>query len=228
MNSFSRNKNVWTHTLEKLAQPVEINSDWNKVPWKWITPLEVKEYMNPEPKHKPRVQAKVAYDKKAVYLIFRVEDRYVRCVRENYQDPVYKDSAVEFFFSPSNDPSKGYFNLEINCGGTALFRFRSEEKGTVPIPKSEFEQIEIAHSLPKVVDPEIEIEVIWTIEVRIPVDILKPYYPVTPPAPGAKWRANFYKIADESSHPHYLTWSKVDYPEPNFHLPQFFGTLVFK
>ncbi|MDT0677184.1 carbohydrate-binding family 9-like protein [Autumnicola musiva] len=228
MNSFSRNKNVVIHTLGKLTQPVEINNDWYKSPWEGIEPLEVKKYMGPKPVHKPRVQAKMAYDKEAVYVIFRVVDRYVRCVRTDYQNPVYKDSAVEFFFSPSKDPSKGYFNLEVNCGGTALFKFRSEEKGNVLIPESDFRQIDIAHSLPKVVDPEIKSEVIWTIEMRIPINILKQYYDVTPPAPRAKWRANFYKIADESSHPHYLTWSKVDYPKPNFHLPQFFGILVFE
>lgn len=218
---------IKSYTVEKLNHILEVNGDWNKAPWKDIRSLEVKEWMGFEPKHKPKVSAKLTYDKGAVYVIFRVEDRYVKCLRTSYQDEVYKDSAVEFFFSPSNDTSLGYFNLEINCGGTALYKFRSEERGTVLIPKSLFDEIEIAHSLPKIVNPEIESEVIWTIEMRIPLNILEKFYPLTKPASEVKWRANFYKIADDSSHPHYLTWAKVEHPKPNFHLPEFFGTLIF-
>lgn len=227
MNRCSKNKGSKIYTLLKLPHPIKINSDWSKPCWKEIEPLRVKNVMGSEPQHKPKVQAKAAYDDEAVYVIFRVEDRYVRCVHTKYQNPVYEDSAVEFFFSPSGDISNGYFNIEINCGGTALFKFRSPEKGTVLIPESEFMKIEIAHSLPRIIYPEIKNEVIWTIEMRIPLDILNKYYPVSSPAPGVKWKANFYKIADESSHPHYLTWSKVNFPDPNFHLPQFFGTLSF-
>ena len=214
--------------MKKVTQPVEINNEWSKKIWEEIEPLKVKEYMGPEPTHRPDVWAKVAHDDAAIYVIFLVKDRYVRCVRRSYQSPVYKDSAVEFFFCPSDDPSRGYFNIEVNCGGAALFKFRSPDKGVVWIPKSEFQQITISHSLPGIVDPEIDIQVNWTLEMKIPVNILKKYYPVTPLVTGAKWRANFYKIADESSHPHYLTWSKVNYPKPNFHLPHFFGTLVFE
>ncbi len=42
------------------------------------------------------------------------------------------------------------------------------------------------------------------------------------PEPGVIWKANFYKIAENSSNPHYITWSIVDNPVHDFHLPQFF------
>jgi hypothetical protein len=48
-----------------------------------------------------------------------------------------------------------------------------------------------------------------------------------PPAPGVRWRANFYKCAEHNSHPHWLMWAPIDFPKPNFHLPEFFGTLEF-
>ena len=51
---------------------------------------------------------------------------------------------------------------------------------------------------------------------------------ITPPNPWVKTTATFYKTASTTSNPHYLTWSKVDNSIPDFHLPQFFGTLVFK
>lgn len=217
-----------THTATRLQQPASIDSNWDKSPWRDIAPVHLKHYMGQRPEHRPEVQVKVAYDPQSIYVIFKVEDQYVRSTRTAYQDPVFKDSAVEFFFCPGDTHEKGYFNLEINCGGTALFRFRSAEGEKFPIPADLFQQMEIASSLPKVVDPEIQDPLTWTLEFKLPIAILKDYYDVSVPQAGAKWPVNFYKIADESSHPHYLTWSPVKNPTPNFHLPEYFGVLLFE
>jgi hypothetical protein len=58
--------------------------------------------------------------------------------------------------------------------------------------------------------------------------MLTNYSMIQQPKSGVRWKANFYKCADKTSHPHWLTWSPVDYPTPKFHLPQFFGTLEFE
>ena len=42
------------------------------------------------------------------------------------------------------------------------------------------------------------------------------------------WKANFYKCGDETLHPHFGCWNPVVAEEPNFHLPEFFGTLLCK
>jgi len=216
------------HTVTHLSQPVEINSIWNKAPWKSIPPLTVNHYMGDRPEHQPEVQAKVVYDEEAIYVIFRVKDRYVRCVTEQYQGSVYKDSCIEFFFTPAADISLGYFNLEMNCIGTALFKFHDTlNDSLIEVSESDFDQVEVAHSVSSPVTDEIQEPTTWTVEYRIPFSILNKYVNLTQPAPGVEWKANFYKIANDSSHPHWLTWSKVDLPKPDFHRPEFFGTLKF-
>lgn len=171
---------------------------------------------------------KIAYDDTAIYVMFRVVDRYVRAVAAGHQDNVWQDSCVEFFFTPGADLSRGYFNLEMNCGGTMLFHFQpGAGKDRIVIPKSECDRIRSAHSLPRIVDPEIEEPVTWTVEYWLPIPLLKRYCQVSTPAPHVTWRANFYKCADKTSHPHWLTWSPVNFPKPNFHLPQSFGILEF-
>ena len=92
----------------------------------------------------------------------------------------------------------------------------------------DIKMIEIAHSMPRLIDPEITEQVTWTVEYRIPVKMLEKYSRVTYPEPGISWKANFYKIAENSSNPHYLTWSEVQNPTPDFHLPQYFGVINFK
>jgi len=85
--------------------------------------------MEPHPDHFPRTAFKIAYTQDAVHLIFLVADRYVRAMATGHQQNVCADSCVEFFFSPGPDTAIGYFNLEINCGGTVLFHFHP--KGTI-------------------------------------------------------------------------------------------------
>ena len=211
-----------------LIPPLTGNPDWDKHPWKEIPPQLIQNYMGEKPDHFPRTEVKIAYDGTALNLLFQVSDRYVRAVATGFHGNVWEDSCVKFFFTPGSDLSKGYFNLETNCGGTMLFHFHpGHGRDRIIIPENDCRRIKIAHSLPQRVDPEINEAITWSVAYKIPVALLKKYCQVTVPSPKAEWRANFYKCADKSSHPHWLTWAPVDFPKPNFHLPQFFGTLEF-
>ena len=184
--------------------------------------------MGEKPDHFPRVQAKVAYDNVAISVMFRVEDQYIRAAATGYQDNVCEDSCVEFFFTPNDDVSRGYFNLEMNCCGVGLFHFKGmREETAVHIDERDFRQITVAHTMPSEILSEIQTPVTWGLEYKIPFIIMTRYCEVTQPAPGNAWRANFYKCGDKTSHPHWLTWSTVDHPTPQFHLPEYFGVLEF-
>jgi len=209
--------------------PITINADWDKPAYHAVEPLRLSHFMGERPEHVPVVQAKLLYDRDALYVMFQVADRYVRAVARAHQDAVCRDSCVEFFFTPGEDLAVGYFNLEMNCGGTVLFHHQVvPRQGSVEIDAADVARIDIAHSLPRIVDPEIAKPVSWTVEYRLPVDILGKYAAsVQRPAPGVRWRGNFYKCADATSHPHWLTWSPVDYPRPDFHRPMSFGMIEF-
>ncbi|MDD3966848.1 MAG: carbohydrate-binding family 9-like protein [Candidatus Marinimicrobia bacterium] len=43
--------------------------------------------------------------------------------------------------------------------------------------------------------------------------------------PGSRWRANFYKCGDKTSHPHWGSWQALDILI--FHQPESFGILEF-
>ncbi len=202
--------------------------DWEHPAWSAVDPIELVHYMGDRPAHRPQVQVRLAYDDEAVHGIFRVADRYVRAVARQYQDSVCCDSCVEFFFTPGPACGHDYFNLEMNCGGTKLFRWNPAGADFVPVAADDGEQVEVVSTLPRRVDPEIREPVTWTLAFRLPLAVVRRYAATAaPPAPGVTWRANVYKCGDETSHPHWLTWAKVEYPEPKFHLPAYFGTLTF-
>ena len=226
--AFLNQSDMDSYKVYKITEPIPVNSDWNKKPWTALRSISLENFMGARPDHIPKVQSKVAYDEHNIYVIFKVEDRFVRAIRKNHQDDVYKDSCVEFFFSPEDHSANGYFNLEMNCGGTMLFHHQKEpRKNSTHISEQDIAQIEVAHSLPTVVDPEITTPTTWTVEYRIPFSVLKKYHNLESPNKGSVWRGNFYKCADETSHPHWLTWALIDRPKPDFHVPEYFGKLIF-
>lgn len=217
------------YLVSRLKKPLKIDANWDKAQWKKIEAINIENYMGTVSPFKPTVEAKMMYDAENVYLIFRVQDKFVKSTTTKINGCVSCDSCVEFFFAPDQNEPLKYFNIEINAGGTPLLQYATQpRKKYINIEPEIIQQIEIAHSLPAVVDPEITDPVTWTIEYRLPISLLKKYSNVTNPAPGAIWKANFYKTGSKTSNPNYLTWNFVDNPRPDFHLPQFFGLIKFK
>lgn len=218
-----------TYVVRRIDGPVVLDADWQKPVWQNIESLTLEYHMGDKPDHFPEVTAKVAYDDQNIYLIWQVKDQYVKAVASEHQGPVFRDSCVEFFFIPDGLEGLEYFNLEMNCGGTMLFHHQDYNKPErVNITAEDIAKMLVAHSMPRLVPQEIEEKTTWYLEYSIPFEILKNYYQFEIPGSGAVWRANFYKCADHTSHPHWLTWSQVNNPKPKFHLPQFFGKLVFE
>ena len=110
-----------SYYVRKLRHPIQPDARWEKSPWNQIPSVKLTHHMGELPAHFPEVDIRLAYDDKVLYLIFRVDDRFVCTRKSSYQDRVCEDSCVEFFFTPGEDRSMGYFNLEVNCGGTAFF-----------------------------------------------------------------------------------------------------------
>ena len=216
-----------SYKVKRLAGRTAMNADWDQDAWRGVEPLAIERYLNDRPAHVPRVQAKLGYDDEAVTVIFRVEDQYVRAVH-GHQDSVCRDSCVEFFFVPDTDAAKGYFNIEINCSGALLFHFQTQPRvDHVVISDADCTQVEIAATMPSRVEPEIAEPVTWGIECRVPVALLESYMDMARPATGVTWRANLYKCADATSHPHWLSWSPIG-GKIDFHQPQYFGEIVFE
>lgn len=214
------------YKVKRLKQSIQIDANWNKPAWRRVKPLHINNLMGSTPSFIPTAQAKMMYDEENLYVIYKVDDRFIKIVTDKINGPVWRDSAVEFFFSPDSAEPLKYFNLEVNGGGTPLLAYSASRDKR--INEQDIRLIEIAQTLPKIVDPEIKEPTEWTLEFRIPIEMLKKHGGVTQPAKGVEWRANFYKIAENTSNIHFLTWSVIVNDKPNFHLPKFFGILKFQ
>jgi Carbohydrate-binding family 9 len=221
---------VEPYPLRPARQRPELKGLWNSPAWQAAALLEIAHFRSESSDHRPLTQAKLLYDLKHIYGLFRVQDRYVRSVYRRFQDPVCRDSCVEFFVQPHG--AQGYFNFEFNCGGTLLASYIVDPERTpagfktfTRITKEDSRRVSIYHSLPRVVDPECQDPTTWYLEFRIPFTLLEKYRGPLEIKPGTTWRANLYKCADHSSHPHWASWSPVT--ALNFHSPPCFGSLRF-
>jgi hypothetical protein len=219
----------YSYQVKKSTESHDINSEWDKEIWKNTKSIGINNFMGDKPSHFPKTEVKLRYDKDNIYVIFTVDDNYIKAVETETHGRVWEDSCVEFFFTPGPDTERGYFNLEANCKGVFLFNYHlnnRETNGSVSL--EDCKKITISPSLTRNVEQESTEPENWTLEYSIPISILSKYMKVDTPKPGVSWRANFYKCADKSSHPHWLTWAPIDYPQPKFHLPEFFGELNFE
>lgn len=206
------------------------DAEWSSPAWARAETLEIAHFRPESSGHHPRTSARMLYDAAGIHGLFRVEDRYVRCVRTHYLDEVWKDSCVEFFAQPK--PDRGYINFEFNCGGAFLSSYITNAERTpdgfkefTRIPAGIGQTIQARSSLPRRVDPEIATPVEWTLRFFIPFALFEHYVGPLGAMPGQAWRGNFFKCAEEISHPHWAAWSPVD--EFNFHRPNCFGTIRF-
>jgi len=210
-----------------VIQPTDGSPDWSAV-----QPIEIDFFFEHSSDHRPCTQVRVLYDNDQLYVRFNVADRYVRAVAENYQDSVCKDSCVEFFVQPK--AGANYFNFEVNAGGIMLLYCipvaadgSAQMDQLQPVPFDRVKEMKIRHSLPSRIEPEITEPCEWTIEYSIPLYLFEQYGLLSRPLAGQTWRANFYKCADTTSHPHWGMWSPI--PDGrSFHRPEYFSELVFE
>lgn len=202
----------------------------DKKNWEGLQPVKLLHVRPESSHHYPPTEARMFRDRLALYGKFSVEDRFVRCVQTGYQAKVSKDSCVEFFIKPEG--SKGYFNFEFNCGGNLLcYYIRNPKKKEGKridydiLTKEELLMVQRESTLPYVLDKEITKDVFWELAFRIPYDLIQKYTLLTDHSFNETWYGNFYKCGDETSMPHWLSWTPL--PEKNFHLPASFGKIKF-
>jgi hypothetical protein len=215
-----------SYEIKRASERPPLDGNWDAPVWKRANEAHVAVFHPAGSDHRPDVRVRVLYDSDALYVGFRVEDRYVQVRNTEYQSSVCGDSCAEFFVQPAGAP--GYFNFEINGGGTMLLYYVTdpEDQGRTKVTSEDAATMEIFHSLPDTVEEEITDPITWILQYRVPFSLFENY--VTPARPGAgdTWTGNFYKCGDRTSHPHWVSWAPVGDPL-NFHKPERFAPLTF-
>lgn len=215
--------------MEALYEVARVGRDFSvgapPAAWKDLRPLEVGHYLWLDNGYEPHVEARLCYSARFLYVRFDVREARVRARFTRFQDPVYKDSCVEFFIDAFPAERRGYLNFEANALGTFLVQFGPDRSSRRSLTKTDLRGLEARASLKHPVDGAIP-GGHWALAYRMPLSLFRRIYGKEI-GPGVRSRANFYKCGDETEVRHYGAWNPVGTPAPDFHRPEFFGTLVF-
>ncbi len=142
-----------------------------------------------------------------------------------------RSSCVEFFTRPR--PDRGYFNFEWNALGTLLLGYVERPRRAdgsfehyTEVPEAIARTIATDTSLAKPICEEHPGPLVWTVSALIPLALFEAFTGPLGTISGQQWRANFYKCADDCSHPHWGCWADIG-PRLDFHQPDRFGEIVF-
>ncbi|MGN6164576.1 MAG: carbohydrate-binding family 9-like protein [Flavisolibacter sp.] len=168
--------------------------------------------------YKPDVKFAIAHNNNFIFLKYYVTEKSIRAAAGHINGNVWEDACVEFFVSFDNE---GYYNLEFNCIGTGLIGFGKEKPTRQRLPDEIIRQVKYQ----AIINNE-ENGIHWELTLVIPVGVFAHHQLHS--LSGTECRANFYKCGDALPQAHFVAWSNIEVPQPNFHLPEFFGTLTFE
>jgi len=169
--------------------------------------------------YKPEVQFKIGYTPEYLVLQYDVVEEQLRGNYSEINENVWEDSCVEFFIS--FDGCKNYYNLEFNLIGTGLIGYGPAEKAA----RNRLEATEIEKVRTFSLITRNGSDKRWSMIEVIPLSVFK--FDDFVDLKGKLIHGNFYKCGDHLKQPHFISWNKIENPTPNFHLPQFFGEMVF-
>ena len=175
-------------------------AELNEIPWS--------EYPCPY-----KTNAQLLYTGRALFVHLSTTETKLRAVNNELNSEVSDDSCMEFFFSPDESDSR-YFNFEINAIGTlSLFVCNGRDNYT----RIAFD--EKMFNIKSVITKNG-----WELFYEVPFWFIKEHFGNI----SKTMRGNFHKCGKRTIQRHYACWNRIELPEPEFHSPQFFGTLSFE
>lgn len=194
-----------------IITPVNGQPDWEKIPvmevsnHQWLPQTDIK------------MQAQVCYDKTGLYIHLKAVEKHIRAELNAPLCEICEDSCMEFFFRPQEDDLR-YFNVEINpnCCTYLGYGINLPELMRLAPENEEAMMEKTARRTPDG----------WEVFFKYPICYIRVFYPGYELTPGKKIYGNCYKCGDQTVQPHFITWSKIDSPEPCFHKPEDFGLMI--
>lgn len=210
-----------TYTIKRVnLESKDIKEVWETIPEAAIDcyPWADNDYM-------PQAKAKVFYTDSHLHVFFQAYEDQIRAVYSQPNDPVCRDSCVEFFFNPNPDGDNRYMNIEMNPIGTFLLGLGKDRHDRILVSdvSGDFLQISTSvdgDSLESYTGP------FWTVEYAIPFSFIQRFYGPLDFRRGWRMKGNFYKCGDDTPKPHFGCWNCVVSLIPDFHRPECFGDFI--
>lgn len=231
VSAFDTEQDVTTTTdkpvyaLARAHGNIPLSADPQTGPWKELDSIRIEQFPWYTDGEKQRTVVTACYDPNNIHILFDCEDSHIGAFAREANGAVCQDSCVEFFASPPGKPH--YFNLEMNCCGDIHLGYGPMRLERKLAPPSLIEQIGVTTTVDERPKQEYPDDDGWVLQVKLPFKVINQltHREITPEA-GTQWQANFYRCGGFTD-PQHACWSPIDAPLPDFHLPEYFGTIIF-
>ena len=179
----------------------------------------------------PKTEARVVYTEKGFYVYLISYEKEIRAEYVKMNDPVCKDSCMEFFFNPNPEKDERYMNFELNPLGTLYLGIGKDRFDSKKVTDAAVAGIPGLFDIKPYAAGEVSQdspEPFWSIQFFIPFSFIEKLYGNLDFISGMRMTGNFYKCGDDTRYPHYGCWNKVINEEPDFHRSESFGTLILE
>lgn len=201
-------------SIKQVIAPVFAGEpDWNNVP-KYS--LDNHLWKNDYPTFWRTSVQLCASKNKGIYARLFSDESPVKAVFKNRDEPVYSDSCMELFFQPFSDDLR-YVNIEINPNCAYLSAIGADRNNRTFVSKLTDLRYSVK-SLPA--------QTGWGVELFIPEELISSAFS-REFVLGGEIKANVYKCGDETAFPHYSSLFLVGTSMPDFHRPEYFGSIIF-
>ncbi|MFA7637112.1 MAG: carbohydrate-binding family 9-like protein [Monoglobales bacterium] len=169
----------------------------------------------------PKTFFKLLEGPEGLSVLMHTEEKNLRSEIKEENGEVCEDSCMEFFFKPTPWDAR-YLNFEVNPEGVMHIGIGTgrHDRTLITEDRKTFDIV----SVPNDGD--------WTVKYYIPFSFIDKWYPnieeLSLDNSTNIAKGNFYKCGEETDHPHFACWSEVITDIADFHVPDFFGRLIFQ
>lgn len=205
-----------------VAKTDVVNPDINSAEWKKAhTGIIDKE---PWPQlglsKAPKTTFKLLRGPEGISVLMHTDEKNLRSEVKQENGMICQDSCMEFFFKPSPWDVR-YLNFELNPEGVMH----------LGIGAGRFDRILVDKDRKHFSIESVANDGDWTLKYYIPFSFIKEMYPdleaLSQGNTSFVARANFYKCGENTDYPHLAAWSDIKTEKGDFHVPDFFGQLIF-
>lgn len=182
----------------QCAPPVRFDADWQG--------------KNPDPLRE--TQVRLLWSPENLYVRFDARYRTITVFNDSKpngrRDGLWDRDVCELFVQTNSEEPRRYKEFEVAPNGFWI------DLDIAPGQKHD-----LRSGLRRRVQLD-ELKKIWHAALAIPMKCLTQRF-----QPSAVWRVNFYRVEGPAEPRFYSAWRPTRTPQPNFHVPEAFGGLVF-
>jgi len=209
------------YEVSRTNIPVKIDGRTDDAVWKKAAPVNLVQNSDGS---KPyfKTEARLLYDDKFLYFSFLSQDENIWATMRDRDAHLWEEEVVEVFLQP--DPAKkNYIELEVNPLGAMLDIYLLDIRKPLLYESWNSANLRWAVQVEGTANGKPG-DRAWTCEIAFPLEDAATA-PNFPPKPGDTWRMNLNRVEVKPA-PALLSWSPTG--KDDFHMPEMFGTLVFK